>query len=64
MMHFSMWLYVGTVLTLPWLVTMVRLRDSNAGNVDPMDKRSILFWSFLLGIILLAVGIGISVSGR
>jgi hypothetical protein len=63
-MHLSVWLFIGAVLVLPWLVGMIRQMDPKAYNVDPMNKSSIQFWLFILGISIIAFGIGISVSGQ
>lgn len=62
-MHLSIWLVVGIILMIPWLVAMVRQMDP-ANEIDPMDRRGIFFWFLILGIIVLAIGIGISLSGR
>ena len=62
-MHLSVWLIIGIILMIPWLVAMVLQMDP-ANKLDPLSPKSIFFWFLILGIIVFSIGIGFSFTGR
>jgi hypothetical protein len=61
-MSYSVWLVIGVLLLVPWFIAMVTQGEPPTRKLYPMNRRSIYFWFFILGIIALTIGVGIAAS--